>query len=415
MKIEEQSVFLDGYKLDEKEKLRMYEKKNKKRRVMLLMIVLGFLVFSFLNIYSASFYSSISKFNKQAYFAQKQMIFIVLGVFVFAVGLGINYSNYKKKKVIIFFMVISTILLGIVAVGNIYKIDSLVPEINGSRRWINLGVYNLQPSEVLKIVYIILLSRVLEICEENKSKSLEIILTSSIIIFSFTVTVFLQKDLGTSLHYIAIAFVMLFVSRLKLKYIFSVVAIAVLVGGYFSYTSYYGEGTQTYRHERIKTYLNGLIKNEYNNNEGYQIKQSLIALGSGGVVGRGFGKGIQKYSYLPEIHTDFILASLGEEWGFFPLLLIITAYYIIVKFSLDTSKIAKDPFGKYLSVGIGGMLLTQVIMNTYVVTGLIPVTGIPLPLLSYGGSSLWTILIILGILNNVNKVSVQEKISQKKD
>jgi cell division protein FtsW len=317
-----------------------------------------------------------------------------------------NYKRYKTAKVIKFIIGISILLLGIVALGTALKIDSLVPLINGSRRWINLKIIRLQPSELLKIAYIILLAKGLHGCKKNNYKNKEVISTVAPLIFLFVMMVFLQRDLGTALHYIAISIVMLFFSEIDLKYIFGVVTVVLIIGvGYISYAYTLGDDT-SYRNRRIKAYINGVIYDEYDNSDGYQIKQSLIAIGNGGISGKGLGNGTQKYSYLPEIHTDFILASVGEEWGFVGVSIMFLAYIIILQIGVVIAKSTEENFGRYLAIGIVGYLFTQIIMNVYVVTGLMPVTGIPLPLMSYGGTSLWTTLFSIGILYNINRYSL---------
>jgi len=286
------------------------------------------------------------------------------------------------------------------------RTNSIVPSINGSRRWIRLPLFNIQPSEVLKIVYIIFLAKGLEGCKKRNYKNLEIIKTIAPVIGFFVLAVYFQKDLGTALHYIAIALVMLFFTNIELKYIFRVIATVIVIGViYGSYSYFLGDDT-SYRNRRIKAYVNGVIYDDYDNGDGYQIKQSLIAIGNGGLIGKGLGRGTQKYSYLPEMHTDFILSSVGEEWGFLGVTLMFIGYIIILQLGTAIARSSTDYFGKYLAIGITGYIFSQVIMNVYVVTGLMPVTGIPLPLMSYGGTSLWTTLFAIGILYNINKNSI---------
>ena len=160
--------------------------------------------------------------------------------------------------------------------------------------------------------------------------------------------------------------------------------------------------TAHFRYRRIISYITGLLTNEYDNAIGYQVWQSLIAFGSGGVIGKGYANGVQKYKYLPEVSTDFILASYGEELGLIGMVilmaLLLTIFSLITKVAIEE----KDYFGKYLVMGIGGYIITQVLINIYVALGMLPVFGIPMPIFSYGGSSLVTIFTSLGIILNVN-------------
>ena len=153
---------------------------------------------------------------------------------------------------------------------------------------------------------------------------------------------------------------------------------------------------------RITSFITGLLTNEYDNAIGYQVGQSLIAFGSGGIIGKNFGNGVQKYKYLPEVSTDFILASYGEELGFLGMFILIVLFLVIFNIIKSIAMDTKDYFGKYLAMGIGGYIITQVLINIYVALGMLPVFGIPMPIFSYGGSSLVTVFASLGIILNIN-------------
>jgi cell division protein FtsW len=374
---------------------------NKLRRIFLIILPLALVALSTMNIASASFYFSMSKTNSGVfYFFTKQLKLIMIAVPVTVFFCCFPYHRYKNKKFLFFVLMCSVITLIMVLI--------FAKEIKGSKRWINIFGFNLQPSEFIKIAYIILLSRRLEKCREIGVKNLNII-GNIFPLFFIPILIFLGEDLGTTLHYFAITGVMLFASSIDKKIIISVVLLLTLAVGYFGIKSYFEIGEQGFRNKRVKSYIVGVITNEYDNDMGHQVKQSLIALGSGGLFGKGYGNGIQKYSYLPEIHTDFILASLGEELGFIGITLLLIVYLTIIKIGLFTALNSRDYFGRYLALGITSMIFIQVIMNVYVVTGLMPVTGIPLPLVSYGGSSLITILVSIGILFNVNKLNNKKK------
>ena len=414
MKIIKQSIYGKSFKIQKKIEENTRDSSVKVRGWLLIIVTIGLAVFSLLNVASASFYMSVVKYKDEYHFIKKQVIFLVVGIIPLCAGLFFNYKYYKKVKIMKFLALLTFVLFGILFIGTIFRIDAIVPSINGSRRWIKLIIvpFNLQPSELLKIVYVILLAKGLEGCKEKKHKNLEIIKTVAPVIGFFVLAVYFQKDLGTALHYIAIALVMLFFTNIELKYIFRVIGIVMVIGIIYGSYSYFLGDTTSYRNRRIKAYVNGVIYDEYDNGDGYQIKQSLIAIGNGGILGKGLGRGTQKYSYLPEMHTDFILASVGEEWGFVGTSLMFLAYIIILQLGTAIARSSKDYFGKYLAIGITGYLFSQIIMNVYVVTGLMPVTGIPLPLMSYGGTSLWTTLLAVGILYNVNKnstISVEER------
>ena len=157
-------------------------------------------------------------------------------------------------------------------------------------------------------------------------------------------------------------------------------------------------------------YVDGIINDGYTGNIdiGYQVAQSLLAFGNGGLFGVGYGNGAQKFSYLPEIHTDFIMALFGEEFGLFGVMLIVAMYLILYNISMNIAMTSKDYFGKYLVVGVAGMIITQVLINLFVAVGLLPVFGIPMPLFSYGGSSIITILTGIGIVLSVNNYTASK-------
>ncbi len=405
MKVEDQSLYSKNSKIQEKIGDLETDSFKKIRGWILIIATLGLAIFSLLNIASASFYLSMKDYQTEYHFVKRQLFFLITGIFIMFLGIRINYKWYEKKQAIKLISIVIFTLLGIVAIGTIFKIDSLVPMINGSRRWINLRFLRVQPSELIKILYVIILAKGLSACKLKKYRNLDIVTTITPIMFFFVIVIFLQKDLGTALHYIAIFIIMVFFADIDLKYIYRAAIPIVIIGILYGSYAYFLGDPEFYRYKRIKSYINGVIYDEYNNDEGYQMKQSLIAIGSGGVVGKGLGNGKQKYSYLPEIHTDFILASIGEEWGFIGLAIMFLAYIIILQIGIAIAKSSKDYFGKYLAIGIIGYLVSQIIMNVYVVTGLMPVTGIPLPLMSYGGTSLWTTLFSIGLLYNINKKS----------
>jgi cell division protein FtsW len=405
MKVEDQSLYSKNSKIQEKIGDLETDSFKKIRGWILIIATLGLAIFSLLNIASASFYLSMKDYQTEYHFVKRQLFFLTTGIFIMFLGIRINYKWYEKKQAIKFISIIIFTLLGIIAIGTIFKIDSLVPMINGSRRWINLRFLRVQPSELIKIFYVIVLAKGLSACKLKKYRNFDIVATITPIMLFFVIVIFLQKDLGTALHYIAIFIIMIFFSDIDLKYIYRAAIPIVIIGILYGSYAYFLGDPEFYRYKRIKSYINGILYDEYNNDEGYQMKQSLIAIGSGGIVGKGLGNGKQKYSYLPEIHTDFILASIGEEWGFIGLAIMFLTYIIILQIGVAIAKSSKDYFGKYLAIGITGYLFSQIIMNVYVVSGLMPVTGIPLPLMSYGGTSLWTTLFSIGLLYNINKKS----------
>ena len=410
MKIKNQSLYKKNSEIEEKIGERPIDSFVKIRGVILIVATLGLAIFSLLNIASASFYTSMNDYKTEYHFVKRQFIFLLAGILPLFIGVAINYKWYEKKHTVTLIFLVTFFLFGFIAIGGALGSEKIVPIVKGSRRWIDLKIIRFQPSELLKIAYIILIAKGLHASKVKKYKNMSVIWTISPIILFFVLSVFFQRDLGTALHYVAISLIMLFFSDIKLKYIYKFIAVIFIVGmTYVSYVYFMGN-SDFYRHRRIVAYVDGVIYNKYDNGDGYQVKQSLIAIGSGGFLGKGLGNGTQKYSYLPEIHTDFIMASVGEEWGFIGVSIMFLAYIIILQIGLAIAKSTCDYFGKYLAIGITGYLFSQIIMNVYVVTGLIPVTGIPLPLMSYGGTSLWTTIFSIGILYNINNHSLKEEL-----
>ena len=193
-------------------------------------------------------------------------------------------------------------------------------------------------------------------------------------------------------------------SKIDTKWIVSTITAGIVgISGICLYVHHLGDvSDKGYKMRRIGSFLNGLLHNEYDNAIGYQVGQSLLAFGSGGILGKGYANGVQTYSYLPEIRTDFILASYGEELGFIGMFIIMIFFFLIFNLIKRTAMECKSYFGKYLAIGIGGYLITQVLINIYVAFGMLPVFGIPMPIFSYGGTSLITIFSAFGIIGNIN-------------
>lgn len=385
--------------------LKKFDKEKRKRaRNRGIVLLLFFLVIlSNLNMASASFYSIYFEGIKVI---RNHFIYIILGIICFIITSKINYKLYNKNKVSGILFLISTILFVIIIVGSkIPSLSRVIPHVNGAIGWIRFGSFSVQPSEMMKLPFIIIIAHIMEKCEEERYNDKKILFSLLPVMGIFMLLINLQKDLGTSIHYLGIFAFMLFMSRLNMKWIVgSVGAILVLIGGLFYYVSNLTDlSNESYKIKRVGSFLNGLLRNEYDYGIGYQVGQSLIAFGSGGLVGKGYGNGVQKYSYLPEIKTDFILASYGEEFGFIGMLLLLTIFLLLFNIIQKTAVETKDYFGKYLAIGIGGYIIIQMVINLSVALGILPVFGIPMPFFSSGGSSLITVFSALGIIININK------------
>lgn len=379
------------------------EKRKRARNRGIVLLLFFLVILSNLNMASASFYSIYFEGIKVI---RNHFIYIILGIICFIITSKINYKLYNKNKISGILLLLSTIIFIIIIIGS--KIPSLsraIPHVNGAIGWIRFGSFSVQPSEMMKLPFIIIIAHIMEKCEEERYNDKKILFSLLPVMGIFMLLINLQKDLGTSIHYLGIFAFMLFMSRLNMKLIVgSVGAVLVSIGGLFYYVSNLTDlSNESYKIKRVGSFLNGLLKNEYDYGIGYQVGQSLIAFGSGGLVGKGYGNGVQKYSYLPEIKTDFILASYGEEFGFIGMLLLLTIFLLLFNIIQKTAVETKDYFGKYLAIGIGGYIIIQMVINLSVALGILPVFGIPMPFFSSGGSSLITVFSALGIIININK------------
>jgi cell division protein FtsW len=361
-------------------------------------------VLGILNIFSISYYRN-GILNKSKY-----CLYLGMGLLCYCFLSSQDYRILKNKYMGIFMYIISFLALVFLAVGG-KLFPSIVREINGARGWIRIGGFGtIQPAELLKVVYIILLAKIFSKCEENNKSVLETFITSFIVLIVFSILIYFENDLGTIIHYICIYIFMIFFTKITKKKILEILIPVFSIWGIILRLVYIGNSTN-YRLVRIRMFLQGIIKDNYlgNASEGYQVAQSLLAFGNGGILGRSYGSGVQKYNYLPEIHTDFIMALFGEELGFIGLLFVIFLFFLLYNLILEIGLDSKDIFGKYLAVGIGGFIITQFLINFFVVLGLLPVFGIPMPLFSYGGSSIITIMVAMGIVASINNVSMFDK------
>lgn len=323
------------------------------------------------------------------YFMKRQFIFFILSVCIilfismyFNIKMLRNANTQKFLIVGTFALLILTLLIG--------------KDVNGSRNWINLGLFSLQSSEFLKLVAIFYLSYILDKkLTNNRYYKLKNIVPPLGILGVGLALVLMQGDLGGTLLTVAIIVAILMYSDIKNKIkiqILTITSIPVLL--YIFYTLVF-DSKNLYRMKRIKVVLDPF---KYENGDGYQLTNALVSISNGGVFGRGLGNGILKLGYLPEPHTDFIFTVISEELGLIGVLLILLMYgFIILKGFIYANK-TRNHFYKLICVGVVSYLFMQVFVNIGGVSGLIPLTGVTLPLLSYGGSSMLSISIALGIL-----------------
>ncbi len=336
-------------------------------------------------VYSASAVWADYRFGDSFYFAKRQMLFAGVGVLAMFFIMNIDYWSWRTwSKVILavcFILLIAVLIPGIGTVRN------------GSRSWIGVGAFSIQPSEFMKFAMIIFLSRFLSVHQRRITSFKEGLLPCLILVFTAFGLIMLQPDLGTGAVMVGTCLLMIFVAGARIAHFVTLGIIGII--GFIGLIA-----AAPYRIKRITAFLDPW---EDPLGSGFQIIQSLFAIGPGGLFGLGLGQSRQKFFYLPEPQTDFIFAIIAEELGFigasFVLILFALLFWRGIRIALN----APDLYGTFLATGIISMIAIQVMINIGVVIGLIPVTGITLPFFSYGGSSLTLMLVAMGVLLNISR------------
>lgn len=313
----------------------------------------------------------------------RQIIYSVVGfIGLFALAF-FDYHKFKKSTGLLYILtVLSLILVWVIGYN-----------IRGSTRWIDFGILRIQPAEFAKLVMVIIMAKFLDQSGE-KLKDIRYVLLSALYVGIPSVLILIEPDLGSTLVIFFTWLAMLLTSKMNKKHLAGLLLCSVLLAS-FSWSFV----LRDFQKDRIYTFLDPSIDPQ---GRGYNVLQSIIAVGSGSIFGRGVGRGLQsQLKFLPERQTDFIFASTAEELGLMGSLFILGLFGVIFFRLMRAVKRARDNFGMYLTLGIFYMLLIQVVINIAMNIGLLPVTGIPLPLLSYGGSSLLTTMLALGLVQSV--------------
>lgn len=353
----------------------------RKADLALLFAVIILTAFGLFMIYDASSYVAFRDFGDKYSYFKDQTMWAILGFG--ALGLVSFFDYHKYYNLALPILIVSIILLVLVFIPGL-GISAL-----GASRWIDLGIVSLQPSEFVKLALIIYLSAWFS--TKEKGRFLAFLLLIGLIIG----LVMLQPDMGTTIIILGLSVIIYFLSGGN---IFHLIALApvVLVGGILMII------LEPYRLARLTTFLNP----EHNIlGTSYHLRQILIALGSGGLFGVGFGNSLQKYAYLPEATTDSIFAIMAEEIGFFGVVIFLSVVLFVIYRGFHISMYAKDTFGKLMAGGISSFIAIQAILNLSAQTALMPLTGVPLPFISYGGSALIINLVSIGILLNISRQS----------
>ena len=350
--------------------------------IMFILIIIGTI-----NICSASLITAYTDFENPYYFLTRHLISILVGLVAFAASSRFNYKRLSHPNWQMGLIAITILSLAAVLLFGI--------TVNGSRRWLPLGFMQFQPSELAKIVTIIISSSYLGRCLDKKlpitiDPRKNIVFIVCLVIAGFVEA---QPDMGTAMIILGIPIALYFIAGLDKKWMGIICGVGAILLAFLA-------TFQPYRLDRLKSYWDPWSRAQ---DDGYQIVQSILAIGSGEFSGMGLGHGFSKYSYLPESHTDFAFAVLCQEMGFIGalvmfFLLIAMAFYFI-KIALHT----KDNFGKMLVCGIMLLIVGQAAANMAMVVGLLPVIGFPLPFISYGGTSLILNMTSMGLVLSVNR------------
>lgn len=343
------------------------------------LVTISLCLIGILNIYSATLMDS----DNNLY--EKQLIWFSIGLALMILATFVNYIHLERLAYPIYtiaiILLIATILTGRTA--------------GGAKRWLSIGFASFQPSEFAKIAIILILSKYFSAIKiPLRGLSLKELIVPSIIAFIPFILIVKQPDMGTAVITFLIFASMVIFAKVRLKLVIGITAISLpLIPIAWRFL-------KDYQKARLMSFLDPTLDPL---GIGYHIMQSKIAVGSGGIIGNGFTNGTQgQLRFLPEHHTDFIFSVLAEEWGFIGSFIVLILYFVLVLWGLNIAQNAKDRLGAFLAFGVSFMFLWHILINIGMVTGMLPVVGVPLPFMSYGGSFLITTMIGAGILANVS-------------
>jgi len=340
-------------------------------------------------VYSASAPVSLQRYGRASVFLMKQGMWAALGLPVLWVVMKVDYRTYREPAFI-------WACLGVVGLALVAVLFS--PPVNNARRWFGIAGIGIQPSELAKLVAIFFIAAILERRMHRIDEVAYSLVPIGLVVVAFVGLIMLEPDFGTSVALLLIATAMVFAAGLNYRYLLGAGLAALPV-------VYYLVMGTAYRRRRMLSFLHPW---DDPLGDGFQVIQSLIAVGTGGVWGKGLMNGVQKLFYLPEPHTDFIFSVIAEEMGLVGGTLVILCFAVITWRGLRAALRAPDTFGAFLAVGLTTMIAVQALMNISVVLSLMPTKGLPLPFVSFGGSSMLINLVGMGILLNVSQHASRE-------
>ncbi len=338
-------------------------------------------------VYSASSYYAAFKYNDPEFFLKKQFLWACIGCVFMFTAVKIDYHIIKKYTGVI--MLVTVILLLAVFA---------FPSINGAKRWIQLGFASFQPSEIAKYTVVFFMAKSLDRKGEKVKEFLKGVCPYLLVSGFYAGLILVGKNLSIAAVIMIVTMIILFAVGARFMHIFGIGSALVAAVGALTIL-------EPYRMARLMNFTNPFADSQ---GDGYQLVQSLLALGSGGITGAGIGQSRQKCLYIPEPHTDFIFAIIGEELGLIGCAFIMLLFVIFVWRGIKTAVTAKDMYGTILAIGITSVVAIQAVINIAVVTGSMPVTGVPLPFISYGGSALVFNMFAMGVLLNVSRQTINK-------
>ena len=335
---------------------------------------------------SASNYVALEWATDPSAFYWRHLVHLLLGFGVLLAMASFRYQKLYDRRVVRILLVLGFVGLVVVLAG---------PSVSGAHRWITLGSLRVQPSEFAKLVTVIFMARMLAEREEQVDDPWKVPIPCCLVVGTLAVLVYTEPDLGSAFLLVAVAGLMVFIAGLSWKavFAFSGMGMVAVVAGIL---------TKGYRLERVKAFLDPSADAL---GSSFQLNQSLIAIGSGGLTGAGLGQGQQKAFFLPAVHTDFIFSMIGEELGLIGTGALLLAFMLIYWRGMRAAFRAPDRFGFYLAFGVTNLIVLQALINMAVCLGLLPTKGLPLPFISYGGSSLLASMAGTGLLLNISQHS----------
>ena len=335
-------------------------------------------------VYSASAVMAFERFDQSYLFLTKQAMWGVLGLAVLAIAMRIDYRTYRNDA----FVWGALALVGLLLVAVFFS-----PPVNGTRRWFNLGGLGIQPSELAKVIAVFFTALMLERRMHRIDEVQYSLLPIAIVVGVMFGLIVLEPDYGTAISLLLIIGLMVFAAGLSYRYMIGTALVTLPV-------LYVVLISAPYRRRRLLAFLDPWADPL---GDGFQVIQSMIAVGTGHVFGKGVMGGVQKLFYLPEPHTDFIYAVISEELGLIGATAVLICFCVIAWRGARIAMRAEDTFGSYVALGLTAMIAIQALVNISVVLGLLPTKGIPLPLVSAGGSSLLINLLGMGVLLNISQ------------